>query len=146
MNGERGMRKKLRASGRFARHIFHFFLVYFMLTTPVYAGAPVPDIPKGKGDECVKDTEYMRKNHMELLKHQRDETMYRGIRTKKNSLKECLTCHVVKGDDNKPISVTDPKHFCRVCHNYASVNIDCFDCHASKPRASVLQSNMGTNL
>ncbi|MGD8594206.1 MAG: hypothetical protein PVF82_15345 [Gammaproteobacteria bacterium] len=99
-----------------------------------YAAAPYPDVPKGKGDQCVEDTEFMRANHMELLLHQRDETMHRGIRTKKHSLKNCIECHVVTDENNQPVSAASPKHFCRVCHDYASVSIDCFQCHASKPR------------
>lgn len=98
------------------------------------AATPKPDIPKAaKGEQCVEDTTFMRRNHMELLMHQRDETMHKGIRTKKHSLKECFTCHVVKGDDNKPVTVADPRHFCRECHDYAAVKVDCFQCHASTP-------------
>ena len=104
-----------------------------ILSVTAYA-APYPDVPKGKGDQCVEDTEFMRANHMELLLHQRDETMHRGIRTKKHSLKECMECHVVTDANNQPVSAASPKHFCRVCHDYASVSIDCFQCHASKPR------------
>ena len=37
------------------------------------------------------------------------------------------------GPDGQPVSYDDPKHFCRSCHSYASVSIDCFECHASKP-------------
>lgn len=106
-----------------------------LLCTPLLAGTPLPDIPhpKGKGDKCVEDTEVMRKNHMSMLLHQRDETMHKGIRTKKHSLKECISCHVVE-ESGKPVSIASPKHFCRECHDYAGVNIDCFECHASKPR------------
>ena len=107
-----------------------------VLSLPVMAGVPMPDIPKGKGDKCVEDTEVMRKNHMEFLLHQRDETMYGGIRTKKHSLKECIECHTVNGADAQPVSVANPKHFCRACHDYASVKIDCFECHASKPKST----------
>ncbi|MCI0505684.1 MAG: hypothetical protein L0Z73_06185 [Gammaproteobacteria bacterium] len=106
-----------------------------VISVSALAGAPKPDIPKGKGDRCVEDTDYMRKNHMELLLHQRDETMYRGIRTKKHSLKECIDCHAVNDNTGQPVSHLDSKHFCVQCHEYASVKIDCFDCHASKPRA-----------
>jgi len=109
-----------------------YLTVLIVLSMTAYA-AP-PDVPKGKGDHCVEDTEFMRANHMELLFHQRDETMHRGIRTKKHSLKECIQCHVVTDDNNQPVSAASPKHFCRVCHDYASVSIDCFQCHASKPR------------
>ena len=98
------------------------------------AGAPRPDIPDAiKGEQCVEDTDFMRRNHMDLLLHQRDETVHKGIRTKKHSLKECFTCHVVKDKDNKPLTVSSPKHFCRECHDYAAVSIDCFQCHTSIP-------------
>ena len=110
-----------------------------MLSTPLMAGAPLPEIPKGKGDKCVEDTEYMRKNHMKVLFHQRDETVHLGIRTKKHSLKNCIDCHAVEVN-GQPVSIASPKHFCRVCHDYASVNIDCFECHASKPRMKPVNS------
>lgn len=106
-----------------------------MVSASVFAGAPRPDIPKGKGDQCVEDTEFMRKNHMEILLHQRDETMHRGIRTKKHALKECIECHAVYDSNKQAVSHLNPKHFCVQCHEYTSVSIDCFDCHASKPRA-----------
>lgn len=94
---------------------------------------PFPDIPKGKGDRCVMDTAFMRANHMELLLHQRDQTVQRGIRTQRFSLKGCVSCHAVAGDDGKLVGYDSPKNFCRVCHDYAAVRIDCFECHASKP-------------
>lgn len=93
----------------------------------------LPYIPKGKGDQCVEDTEFMRRNHMNLLMHQRDATMHQGIRTKKHSLKECIACHAVEGDDGQPVTVADERHFCRSCHEYAAVKPDCFSCHASTP-------------
>lgn len=93
----------------------------------------VPKPPKGKGDKCVRETGFMRANHMNLLLHKRDETMRKGIRTKQYSLKECVACHAVPGNDGQPVSYEDPKNFCRTCHDYAAVKIDCFECHASKP-------------
>jgi len=119
-------------------------IIASVVSMSVFAGAPIPDIPKGEGDKCVEDTQYMRESHMDLLLHQRDDTLRRGIRTKKHSLKECLTCHVVKDSNNQAISAANPKHFCRACHDYASVNIDCFDCHASKPGKKSASSGLGS--
>ena len=96
-------------------------------------GGLLPVIPMGQGDSCVEDTDFMRRNHMDLLKHQRDETMKEGIRDKPYSLKECLSCHAVNGPDAIPVTVSSPQHFCRSCHDYAAVSIDCFQCHASRP-------------
>ena len=100
------------------------------------SGVPMPVIPKGQGDTCVKDTGFMRRNHMDMLKHQRDETMLKGIRDEQYSLKECITCHAVNGPDSKPVTVSSPQHFCRSCHDYAAVSIDCFQCHASRPESA----------
>jgi hypothetical protein len=100
-------------------------------------GVPLPVIARGQGDNCVGDTEFMRRNHMTMLRHQRDETMRQGIRGEQYSLKECVACHAVKGPDAMPVTVASPQHFCRSCHDYAAVNIDCFACHASRPGPSV---------
>ena len=92
--------------------------------------AASPKLDIGKGGQCVEDTQWMRKNHMHLLKHQRDLTMHEGIRTKKYSLKECVQCHASKTTG----SVLGEKGFCQSCHAYASVKIDCFSCHEPKPK------------
>lgn len=105
---------------------------------PAHAAAPKPVIERAvRGDRCVEDTDYMRRNHMQLLTHHRDETVHEGIRTKKYSLKECINCHASKETG----SVTAAKdNFCVSCHSYAAVKIDCFDCHSSKPQASANSS------
>jgi hypothetical protein len=101
----------------------------------VASGVPLPAIPMGQGDSCVEDTDFMRRNHMDLLKHQRKDTMIKGIRSEQYSLKECISCHAVNGPDMIPVTVASPQHFCRSCHDYAAVSIDCFQCHASRPDA-----------
>ena len=103
--------------------------------------ALLPAIPEGLGERCVEDTDFMRRNHMELLEHQRDETMLKGVRTKQYSLKECLNCHVVYGPDAQAVTVASPAHFCRACHDYAAVSIDCFDCHASRPDTAAMPAH-----
>jgi len=87
-----------------------------------------PTINIAKPGKCVEDTEYMRRNHMETILHQRDETVHEGIRTKKHSLKNCINCHA----DPKTNSVLGENGFCESCHEYASVSIDCFSCHSNK--------------
>lgn len=94
----------------------------------------VPKPRKGKGEKCVADTDFMRRNHMKMLMHQRDGTVQSGIRTKRFSLKECIACHAyTEPGAAKPVTVKSPKHFCRTCHDYAAVRVDCFQCHASRP-------------
>lgn len=94
---------------------------------------PKPIIENGKGQRCVEDTDYMRKNHMNLLMHQRDETVHKGIRTVKHSLKNCIECHASQ-KTNTVAGSSD--NFCQSCHTYAAVKIDCFECHATKPKAT----------
>lgn len=94
------------------------------------AGVDLPKLERGKGEQCVEDTQYMRRNHPDLLKHHRDETLRKGIRTTRHSLKKCVECHA----SEKTGSVASSKEdFCVACHSYASVKLDCWDCHATKP-------------
>ena len=104
---------------------------------------PFPVIPRGQGADCVEETQFMRRNHMTLLTHQRDQTVQKGIRSKQHSLNECISCHAVIGPDAIPVSVASPKHFCRACHDYAAVSIDCFECHSSRPESELLPADHG---
>lgn len=94
---------------------------------------PVPRPPKGQGERCVADADFMRRDHMSMLMHGRRETVHQGVRDEKSSLAGCVSCHAVKGADGKPVAYADDRHFCRSCHSYAAVKIDCFECHASRP-------------
>jgi len=113
---------------------------------PATGRVPFPEIAKGNGEQCVEDIDFMRRNHMNLLMHQRDDTMLHGIREKKHSLKECVNCHAVPGADSMALTAASPKHFCRSCHDYAAVKIDCFDCHASRPQPGELPDDHGESL
>jgi hypothetical protein len=70
----------------------------------------------------------MRRNHMKMLLHQRDRTLREGVRTTQFSLKNCVECHASR----KTGSVLGEEGFCSSCHAYASVKIDCFECHSSE--------------
>ncbi len=93
---------------------------------------PKVPLPAGK-DKCVEPTDVMRREHMHFILHQRDETMHKGIRTTKHSLKECINCHNAPREDGKVAHIESKDHFCNSCHSYAAVTIDCFQCHADKP-------------
>lgn len=98
--------------------------------TPIAAAGdnkPEPTIAQAKGDHCIKDEGFMIRNHPDLLKHQRDDTMRRGIRAGDFSLKRCMECHA--GENSSHAAQTD----CDTCHAYAAVKLDCWDCHAKKP-------------
>ena len=90
------------------------------------------------GGECVKDTAWMRRYHMDLLQHDRDTTVHQGIRTNDGSLSECIACHVNTEDSGKQVPVNayegpDGAQFCAGCHAYTGVKLDCFQCHSPVP-------------
>ena len=89
---------------------------------------PLPKVNITQGEKCVEPTEVMRRNHMQFILHQRDNTMHRGIRTTPHSLKNCVNCHA----DPQTGSVLGKDGFCQNCHIYAAVHIDCFGCHTDK--------------
>jgi hypothetical protein len=94
---------------------------------------PKPTIERAvPGTQCVADPAFMRRNHMDLLKHQRDDTVHGGIRGAKHSLKDCIDCHASLATNSVAKAESN---FCVSCHSYAAVKIDCFECHTSKPRA-----------
>ncbi|MCP5072523.1 MAG: Hdr-like menaquinol oxidoreductase cytochrome c subunit [Rhodobacteraceae bacterium] len=118
-------------------------LIVVVLGMPliILASVPVPEVSSGQGKACVEDTDFMRRNHMTLLLHQRDDTMIRGIRSGNHSLNECVDCHATNGEDAVPVTAANPRHFCRSCHDYAAVKIDCFECHASRPDAPMAKAD-----
>jgi predicted CXXCH cytochrome family protein len=93
--------------------------------------------PAKSGTQCPADAATMRREHMNLLKHQRDDTVRGGIRGAKFSLKACIDCHA----SAETGSVTKAEtNFCVSCHSYAAVKIDCFECHTPRPRAVAARS------
>lgn len=85
-------------------------------------------------ENCVEPTEYMRRNHMEVIRHQRDTTVYGGIRSTKHSLSGCVECHAGYDAQHQPVAINDDDQFCSACHDYAAVKLNCFDCHATVPQ------------
>ena len=97
--------------------------------------APQPDLiltAKAKAAKvCVRSTEYMKAEHMQLLDVWRDSVVRRGERIyvspagkeyDMSLTNTCLDCHSNKAD------------FCDRCHNYASVRPYCWDCHIDNPK------------
>lgn len=94
-------------------------------------GVPAPHIVKPRGDKCVADPAWMRRNHMKLLIHHRVGAVHHGDNqlADRISIINCVNCHASAKDN----SVTGPGDFCQSCHAYAAVKITCFECHSSKP-------------
>lgn len=105
---------------------------------------PMVNVNKDKAEQCVEPTEVMRRDHMTMILHQRDDTMYQGIRTVKYSLKNCVNCHA----DPQTGSVLGQNGFCESCHSYAAVSMDCFGCHTDKAekQAAVPPAREAVNL
>ncbi len=110
------------------------FLSIAALSAPTFAGdgsrTPKPVIEIDTPGKCIAPADEMRRNHMEMLKHQRNLTMREGVRGEPASLNECISCHASK----KTGSVHQEGEFCQSCHAYAAVKLDCFECH--QPRAN----------
>ncbi len=81
---------------------------------------PFLEQPDPEYDECVKETEYMRFYHMDLLLEIRNETMREGKRGEiglSTGSQNCRDCH------------TNRERFCNECHNTVNLYPDCFTCH-----------------
>lgn len=96
----------------------------------------VPGSQAANERSCVEATDFMRRNHMEVIQHQRDETVHGGIRATRHSLAGCISCHVRHEADGTPVPVNQPEQFCGACHAYLAVHLNCFDCHAKVPSPS----------
>ena len=109
-------------------------VVFFALITfPVWynlatGGAGYqPELEKAaKGGQCVRDTVYMKSNHMDLLDEWRDKVVREGDRFEegpdgviyeRSLTNTCLDCH-----ENKD-------RFCDRCHDYLGVKPYCWSCH-----------------
>ncbi len=118
-------------------------LPLFLLALTLSMGAQAEgqvNVVKPKGETCVEPVEDMRRNHMVYLMHQRDATVIDGIRTKQHSLVGCMNCHNPVRENEPVVRYEDPEHFCAACHGFASVKIDCFECHADREVIRVQQS------
>lgn len=119
------------------KHLLRLSLILIgIMLFPLQGNAetPFPTIHEPEGKKCVEPRDEMRRNHMNYILHQRDETVYGGIRTEKYSLAKCIDCHVEPNEKGEVASHDSEEHFCTTCHTYASVQIDCFECHADKPQ------------
>lgn len=92
-----------------------------------------PDIPAATGDPHPEGNAYWRKNHMTLMQHDRDLTLRMGDREIQASLKACFSCHTATDAAGQVLTYADEGHFCRSCHDFAAVRVDCFMCHRSTP-------------
>jgi hypothetical protein len=95
-------------------------IVYSIVSSMRAQAAPVPpeflEMPDPQHEECVRDTDYMRFHHWELLRAVREEVVRYGMRENPGLL-ECRRCH------------TSRERFCNRCHEAVSLYPDCWGCH-----------------
>ena len=96
-----------------------YSVVLWAFPSQMQCSQPFLEKPKGH-KKCIKDTEYMRSNHMTLLKNIRNQVMRQGEKGQMG-LKDCRQCH------------TNREQFCDKCHNAVNLKPDCFNCHFFEP-------------
>jgi hypothetical protein len=115
--------------------VIFLVLVTFPFWYNLGKAAPAPEVKltaKAKAaKECIRSTAFMKAEHMQLLDVWRDtvvrdsKRMYTNPEGKTFNMSlsnTCLDCHSNKAD------------FCDKCHNYASVDPYCWDCHVDNPK------------
>jgi hypothetical protein len=93
-----------------------YSLAGFVFASGPDPGTPFLQPPEARFKYCVRDTEYMRFHHWELLREARDEVVREG-KTDDVKFDFCRACHPDRG------------RFCDECHGAANVHPDCFTCH-----------------
>jgi len=91
-------------------------LVAFVFAKEAPGSPPLFERPDPKHEACVRDAEYMRYHHMDLLQEIREDFVRHGNRGEIR-LSTCRDCHVSR------------ERFCNRCHGIANVQLDCFGCH-----------------
>jgi hypothetical protein len=94
---------------------------------------PQPQFEVDRSTTCVAPPQEIRRTHMELLKHRRDQTVRTGVRGGKTALETCIDCHAGKTTGSV---IGSPDAFCQSCHAYAGVQLDCFECHQARRGAA----------
>ena len=93
-----------------------YSVVAGIFTQSAESAEPFLERPDAKYENCVRETEYMRHHHWELLRGVREEVVRYGIRGELG-INKCRECH------------TSSERFCNQCHNAVSLKPDCFGCH-----------------
>ncbi len=95
-------------------------------------GEPFLEMPAEPNEGCVRETDFMRFHHWELLREVRDQVVRSGVRNE-ISLDGCRGCHPSR------------ERFCNRCHEAVSLQPDCFGCHyyPATPEAAAQQAPAG---
>lgn len=112
------------------------FPIWYDQAVQTTSTPPVLKLPATE-KQCVAPVSYMRSSHMQLLIRWREEAVRQNVRTytafngkvyQISLTGTCLHCH-------------RKRDFCDRCHNYASVQPVCWDCHLDP---SEIEKDKGT--
>jgi hypothetical protein len=84
-----------------------------------------------------EDLSVIRKMHPQILYHKRDKTLRQGVRTRQDSLKACVNCHVNTDQHGEYLPINQKDQFCSTCHQKVGVSLDCFSCHRNIPKGDL---------
>ncbi len=93
-----------------------YSLFSFVFASGNQGSQPFLERPDAQYKDCVRETEYMRHHHWELLRAVREDVVRYGKRGE-ISLNKCRECH------------TSREQFCTKCHDAVSMKPDCYGCH-----------------
>lgn len=106
------------------------FPFVYSVADALFAGEPEVFLELPEDEEnCVRDTEYMRYHHMNLLLEIRDEVQRDGARKRAFGMSVCYPeeeggdCHICRDCH------ANRDRFCNQCHNAVNLTPDCFGCH-----------------
>jgi len=94
------------------------------------SATPRPAIIVEKEGHCIEPADRIRRDHPDLLRHQRDQTVRAGVRGARVSLRTCVDCHASRSNGSV---IGTSRNFCQGCHEFAAVRLDCFECHSPRP-------------
>ena len=144
------VRRKLETGNLMTRFLRPLLVLigFMLLSNSTLAETPFPTIhePSDESLKCIQPEDEMRRNHMNYILHERDETMHEGVRNEPGSLSACIDCHVEKNEKGEIAGIDTSEHFCNGCHEYVSVQIDCFQCHADRPQKFIKRSSHSSSI
>jgi len=121
------MQQWLACKGRVWRGVAACVLAWFAIAGAGAEGrTPRPTIAVENPGSCIAPVAQMRREHPDMLRHQRDLTVRAGVRGARASLRGCIDCHANHG--NASVLGSD-ENFCQGCHRFVGVRLDCFECH-----------------
>lgn len=113
--------RQLRARAVLIAVIVLLFPFGYSVAAALFSSGPTPEdpflaLPENPEQGCIRDLEYMRFRHMDLLTEMRD-TGVRGGAAREVTFTGCTVCHTSRED------------FCTRCHQAVNLTPDCFECH-----------------